>query len=160
MGKDLLSNLKPVAGSRKKRKRIGRGQGSGHGGTSTRGHKGAGARAGNRHVAGFEGGQMPLVRRVPKRGFNNPFKKEFQVVNLQTLEKLAVDGKVKSGMVTPEVLLKLGVVKKARVPVKVLGNGELKTKLEVSAHAFSKSATEKIESAGGKALTISQTPKE
>jgi large subunit ribosomal protein L15 len=102
---------------------------------------------------------MPLVRRLPKRGFHSPFKVVFQIVNVETLEKLAVDGKVGSAMITPETLVKLGVVKKATVPVKVLGTGELKAKLEVSAHAFSKSAVQKIEAAGGTVLTISSTPK-
>jgi len=159
MAKDILSTLKPAAGSRKKRKRIGRGQGSGHGGTSTRGHKGAGSRSGTRYRAWFEGGQMPLVRRIPKRGFHSPFKVVYQVVNVDTLEKLAADGKVGSAAVTPELLAKLGVVRKTTAPVKVLGTGELKAKLEVSAHAFSKSAVQKIEAAGGTVHTISSTPK-
>ena len=102
---------------------------------------------------------MPLVRRVPKRGFHSPFKVQFQVVNVETLQKLADDGRVGNSTVTPEVLVKLGVVKKASVPVKVLGMGELKAKLDVTAHAFSKSAIQKIETAGGKAQTISSTPK-
>jgi large subunit ribosomal protein L15 len=102
---------------------------------------------------------MPLVRRIPKRGFHSPFKVEFQVVNVQTLQKLAADGKVGNGVVTPEILLKLGVVKKADDPVKVLGTGTLAVALDVSAHAFSKSAVQKIENAGGKAQTISSTPK-
>lgn len=160
MAKDILSNLKPAAGSRKRRKRIGRGQGSGHGGTSTRGHKGAGSRSGTRFVAGFEGGQMPLVRRVPKRGFTSPFRVEYQIVNVETLGKLSKDGKLQSGIITPQVLSKLGIVKKSSAPVKVLGNGDLNAKLDVTAHAFSKSAQEKIEKAGGKAQTISSTPKE
>jgi len=159
MAKDILSNLKPAAGSRKNRKRIGRGQGSGHGGTSTRGHKGAGARSGTRYRAWFEGGQMPLVRRIPKRGFHSPFKVEYQVVNVETLQKLATDGKVGGSVVTPEVLAKLGVVRKATAPIKVLGMGELTAKLEVVAHAFSKTAVQKIETAGGKAQMISSTPK-
>jgi large subunit ribosomal protein L15 len=111
-------------------------------------------------VAGFEGGQMPLVRRVPKRGFHSPFKVEYQIVNVQTLEKLATDGKLQSGVINPELLLRLGVVAKASVPVKVLGNGDLKAKLDVSAHAFSKSAVQKIETAGGKIQTISSVPKD
>jgi len=160
MAKDILSNLTPAPGSRKKRKRIGRGQGSGHGGTATRGHKGALSRSGTSYVAGFEGGQMPLVRRVPKRGFHSPFKVEYQIVNVQTLEKLATDGKLQSGVINPELLLRLGVVAKASVPVKVLGNGDLKAKLDVSAHAFSKSAVQKIETAGGKIQTISSVPKD
>ncbi len=160
MAHDILSSLKPAPGARRKRKRIGRGQGSGHGGTATRGHKGAKSRSGYRHLAGFEGGQMPLVRRVPKRGFHNPFKKEFQIVNLERLEKLAANGKVQGGVITPEVLVKLGVIKKATEPVKILGDGELKAKLDVTAHAFSKSAQEKIEKAGGRAQLLSVTPKE
>lgn len=103
---------------------------------------------------------MPLVRRVPKRGFNSPFRVEYQVVNVETLEKLSVDGKVPNGIVSPEVLAKLGVVKKTSAPVKILGNGELKAKLNISANAFSKSAVEKIEKAGGKTQTIKTTAKE
>lgn len=160
MAKDILSNLTPARGSRKKRKRIGRGQGSGHGGTSTRGHKGAGSRSGTRYYPWFEGGQMPLVRRVPKRGFHSPFRVEYQVVNVETLEKLASDGKLQNGVISPEVLAKLGIVKKPHLPVKILGNGELKSKLNISANAFSKSAVEKIEKAGGKTQTITLTTKE
>lgn len=103
---------------------------------------------------------MPLARRVPKRGFHSPFRVEYQIVNVEVLGKLAADGKVQNGIVTPDVLVKLGVIKKAEMPVKVLGNGELKTTLNVSAHAFSKSAVTKIETAGGKTQTISSTPKE
>jgi large subunit ribosomal protein L15 len=158
MAKDILSNLKPPAGSRKKRKRIGRGQGSGHGGTSTRGHKGAGSRSGTTYRPWFEGGQMPLARRLPKRGFHSPFRVEYQVVNVESIGKLAGEGKL-SGPITPESLAKVGLVKKADVPVKVLGTGELKTKLDIAAHAFSKTAVQKIEAAGGKAQTISSTPK-
>jgi large subunit ribosomal protein L15 len=160
MANDILSTLKPAPGSRRKRKRIGRGQGSGHGGTSTRGHKGAGSRSGTRYRAWFEGGQMPLVRRLPKRGFHSPFRVEYQVVNVDTLEKLVTTGKIHNGVINPEVLIKCGTIKKASVPVKVLGNGEIKAKLEVSAHAFSKSAVQKIETAGGKAQRISRTPKD
>lgn len=160
MAHDILSNLKPAAGSRKKRKRIGRGQGSGHGGTSTRGHKGAGSRSGTRFVPGFEGGQMPLARRLPKRGFTSPFRVEYQIVNVETLAKLSTDGRIQGGVVNPDVLAKLGLVKKTKGPVKVLGNGDLSVKLDVSAHAFSKSAQEKIEKAGGKAQTISSATKE
>lgn len=154
---DILSTLGPSPGSRRKAKRIGRGQGSGRGKTSTRGHKGAGARAGTTHRPWFEGGQMPLARRVPKRGFHSPFRKEFQVVNLDTLERLAADGRVADGVITPDVLGKLGVVKTTRIPVKILGNGDLKNKLTVSAHAFSKAAAEKIRTAGGTVHTISPT---
>jgi large subunit ribosomal protein L15 len=102
---------------------------------------------------------MPLVRRIPKRGFHSPFRITFQVVNVDALQKLAADGKVANGVITPEVLVKLGVVKKGSLPVKVLGTGELKVKLEVAAHAFSKSAVQKIETAGGTVQTISSTPK-
>lgn len=160
MAKDILSSLAPAPGSRKRRKRIGRGQGSGHGGTATRGHKGALSRSGTSYYAGFEGGQMPLSRRVPKRGFHSPFNVAYQVVNVETLEKLAAGGKIQSGVITPEVLAKLGVVAKPAAPVKVLGNGALTAKLDVTAHAFSKSAVQKIESAGGKVQTISSLPKE
>jgi large subunit ribosomal protein L15 len=103
---------------------------------------------------------MPLVRRVPKRGFHSPFRVEYQVVNVETLGKLATDGKVPNGVLSPEVLFKLGVVKKAKGLVKILGNGELKAKLSVSANAFSKSAIQKIEHAGGTTQTISVTAKE
>lgn len=155
MAKDILSSLKPAAGSTRRIKRIGRGQGSGHGKTSTRGHKGAGARAGTTARPWFEGGQMPLARRVPKRGFHSPFRTEFQIVNLDALERLAAAGKLPDGQVTPETLGKLGVVKKSGGPVKILGNGALKAKLAVSVHAFSASAAEKIAKAGGTATTIS-----
>jgi large subunit ribosomal protein L15 len=154
MEKALLSNLKFNEGSRKKRKRIGRGQGSGHGGTATRGHKGEGARSGVSYRPWFEGGQMPLVRRVPKFGFTNINRVEFQKVNVERLEALAASGKFKDGVVTPELLYSLGVVSKKSDPVKILGNGELKSKLNVTAHAFSKSAIEKIEAVGGKSQTI------
>jgi large subunit ribosomal protein L15 len=154
MEKALLSNLKFNEGSRKKRKRIGRGQGSGHGGTATRGHKGEGARSGVSYRPWFEGGQMPLVRRVPKFGFTNIFRVEFQKVNVERLEALAASGKFKDGVVTPELLYSLGVVSKKSDLVKILGNGELKSKLNITAHAFSKSAIEKIEAVGGKSQTI------
>ena len=160
MTKDILSGLKPVPGSRKARKRIGRGQGSGRGGTATRGHKGQHSRAGSGRPAWFEGGQMPLVRRVPKRGFHSPFKRTYQVVSLERLNTLAAAGRLQDGVVTPELLQKFEVVKKRVVPVKILGNGTLSAKLEVSAHAFSKSAIQKIEAAGGKAQIIIATQKE
>lgn len=146
-----LSNLKPAEGSTKSRKRIGRGEGSGHGGTSTRGHKGAKSRSGYKRKVGFEGGQMPLQRRVPKFGFKNPFRVEYHGINLDTLQELA-DSK-KLSKVTPEVLIENGLAKKNEL-VKVLGRGELKAKLEVSAHAFSKSALSAIEAAGGTAVTL------
>ncbi len=160
MAKDILSNLTPAPGSRKKPKRIGRGQGSGHGGTATRGHKGAGSRSGTKYRPWFEGGQMPLARRVPKRGFHSPFKKVFQLVNLETLEKIAAAGKFTDGQVTPEVLKKLGVIKKETGLVKVLGNGDIKARLSVSAHAFSKTAKEKIAGVGGTTQLISAMAKE
>jgi large subunit ribosomal protein L15 len=154
MAKDILSNLTPATGSTRRRKRVGRGQGSGHGKTATRGHKGAGSRSGTTDRPWFEGGQMPLARRVPKRGFHSPFRTTYQVVNLVVLEKLAAAGRIQDGVVTPESLVKLGVVKKSGGPVKVLGTGELKAKLAVSVHAFSTSAAEKIAKAGGTATTI------
>ena len=150
-----LGQLKYAPGSRKRVKRIGRGQGSGHGGTATRGHKGEGARSGTHYRPWFEGGQMPLIRRVPKRGFHSPFKTVYQVVNVGTLEKLAVDGKLSDGKVTPEILYRLGVVSSKSKPVKMLGDGDLKAKLEISVHSFSKSAAQKIEAAGGKTSIIS-----
>ena len=103
---------------------------------------------------------MPLVRRVPKRGFTSPFRVEYQVINLDTLDKLAADGKVPNGVVSPELLSKLGVLRKTGAPLKVLGNGDLKARLSISANAFSKTAVEKIEKAGGKVETISKTTKE
>lgn len=153
MAQNILGNLHYAPGSRKPRKRIGRGQGSGHGGTSTRGHKGAGARSGTRYRPWFEGGQMPLVRRIPKFGFVSPFRVEYQGVNVLTLEKLSMDGKVTDGKITPEILFKLGVVSKKKAPVKILGMGELKASLDVTAHAFSASAIQKIEAVGGKVHT-------
>jgi large subunit ribosomal protein L15 len=156
MTTSLLSNLHHAEGSRKRVKRIGRGQGSGHGGTATRGHKGEGARSGTHDRPWFEGGQMPLVRRVPKFGFTSPFKVEFQTVNVSTLEKLTAAGKLAEGKVNPALLFKLGVVSKKNAPIKILGDGELKAALEVSAQSFSKSAVQKIESAGGKALTVTR----
>ena len=155
----MLSNLHWAAGSRKKRKRIARGQGSGHGGTATRGHKGEGARSGTHYRPWFEGGQMPLIRRVPKFGFHSPFRIEYQVVNVSTLESLAVGGKLNDGKVSPDVLYTIGAISKKSAPVKILGQGEMKTKLEIHAHAFSKSAVQKIEVVGGKAVTLSSEKK-
>ncbi len=146
-----LNNLKPAAGSTKSRKRIGRGEGSGHGGTSTRGHKGQKSRSGYSKKVGFEGGQMPLQRRVPKFGFKNPFRVEYHGINLDTLQKLADEKKVKE--VTPEVLIENGLAKKSD-RVKILGRGELKAKLSVSAHGFSKTALSAIEAAGGTATSL------
>ncbi len=158
MTQSTLHNLHYAPGARRKTKRVGRGQGSGHGGTSTRGHKGEGARSGTHFRAWFEGGQMPLIRRAPKFGFHSPFKIEYQVVNVETLEKLAAAGKL-TGKVTPEALHTAGAVAKRSVPVKILGVGDIKAKLEVTAHAFSKSAAEKIEKAGGKAIKIETAKK-
>jgi large subunit ribosomal protein L15 len=150
---DILSNLQPAAGSRKKVKRIGRGQGSGHGGTATRGHKGQGSRSGSGLKRGFEGGQMPLQRRLPKFGFKAPFRVEYTVINVETLEKAVTDGKFKAGdTLTLEALYKAGMVAKKTALVKILGNGEITSKLNVTAHKFSKSAVEKITAAGGTAV--------
>ena len=157
MAKDILSNLTPAKGSRRKTKRIGRGQGSGHGGTATKGHKGARSRSGHKFKMWFEGGQMPLTRRVPKFGFTPRNRSEVQVVNVETLEILAGKKKFVGGVVTPEVLYKTGTIVKKNIPVKILGDGDLKAKLEVTAHAFSKSALSKIEAAGGKATILTNT---
>ena len=146
-----LHTLKANAGSTKTRKRVGRGQGSGRGGTSTRGHKGAKSRSGYSRKLGFEGGQMPLQRRVPKFGFKNPNRVEYKPVNLSAIQQLAESSKEKS--ITLELLIANGLVgKKDRV--KILGSGELSAKVEVSAHAFSSSASESIEKAGGKAVIL------
>jgi len=146
-----LSSLKPAKGSVRKNKRVGRGQGSGRGGTSTRGHKGAQSRSGYSRKSGFEGGQMPLQRRVPKFGFKNPNKVEYKAINLDALESLVELTKAKS--VDIDLLSSNGLVGK-NDRVKILGRGELKSKIEVKAHAFSKSAIEAIEKAGGKAITM------
>ena len=140
-----LGNLKPSSGAVKKRKRIGRGPGSGHGKTSTRGHKGQKARSGAKRRAWFEGGQMPLQRRVPKRGFTNIFKKEYQIVNLASLSKCR-DQEV----ISPLVMKDFGLLKKLDLPVKILGDGEVSGPVTVQANAFSKKAKEKIEALGGK----------
>ncbi|MBS4028364.1 MAG: 50S ribosomal protein L15 [Ignavibacteriales bacterium] len=152
-----LSNLHPAEGAVRKRKRIGRGQGSGHGGTSTRGHKGQHSRTGAKHKAWFEGGQMPLIRRVPKFGFHSPFRVEFQTLNVHRLNELAVQAKFSDGNVTPEVLFAIGAISKRNVPVKILGDGDLQKKLSVSAHAFSEKAKEKITAAGGAVIEMKAT---
>ncbi len=141
-----LHNLKPAEGSTKNRKRIGRGQGSGHGGTSTRGHKGAKSRAGYKSKVGFQGGQMPLQRLVPKFGFKNVNRVEYKAINLGVLQQLAEDKGLSS--IDFNSLLEAGFVGK-NDKVKILGNGELKAKLSVKAHAFSKSAKEAIEKLEG-----------
>ncbi len=144
-----IGNLSYAAGSKKKNKRIGRGPGSGHGGTSTKGHKGAQSRSGYKSKRGFEGGQMPLHRRLPKFGFKNHFRKEFQIVNVSRLDELNQDGIIIDGIVNSEVLYNIGVISDANKPVKILGNGDLTSKLIVTANSFSQSAKQKIESAGG-----------
>ena len=146
-----LSNLKPASGSVKKRKRIGRGQGSGHGGTSTRGHKGAQSRSGYSRTRGFEGGQMPLQRVVPKFGFKNINRVEYKAINLAMLQTLVEKSNVTE--VDIAALIAAGLVSK-NDKVKILGNGELKAKLTVKAHGFSKSAKEAIEKLGGTAEVI------
>ena len=144
-----LENLKPAAGSTKNTKRVGRGQGSGKGGTATRGTKGAKARAGYEHKIGFEGGQMPLQRRVPKFGFKNPTRVEYQAVNVGQLQAIAEAAKVSE--IDAALIKSCGFAAKTDL-IKVLGNGELTAALTVTADAFSKSAIAKIEAAGGKAV--------
>jgi len=143
-----LKDLKPAPGSNKKRKRVGRGDGSGHGKTSCRGHKGQGARSGGNGQPGFEGGQMPLQRRLPKRGFHNIFRVQMAVVNLNQLESLA------GGEITPENLAQHGLIGGKNRRVKILGEGSLSKALTVRAHGFSATAKRKIEAAGGKAELI------
>ena len=142
-----LSNIHAPKRASEKRKRVGRGMGSGMGKTSTRGHKGQRSRSGSRMIRGFEGGQMPLHRRMPKRGFTNIFRKEFNIVSLERLAALGAE--VLGSPITPEVLRKARVIK-TRHPVKILGDGELSAAITVHAHKFSKSAQEKIRKAGGK----------
>jgi large subunit ribosomal protein L15 len=144
-----LHELQPAEGSRKERKRIGRGIGSGNGKTAGRGHKGQNARSGGGVRPGFEGGQNPLYRRVPKRGFNNRFRKEYAIVNIEELNNFAAGTEV-----TPEFLLEQGIVKNPLSGIKVLGNGEIKVQLTVKASKFSQSAVEKIQAAGGKTEVI------
>jgi large subunit ribosomal protein L15 len=146
-----LSNLKPAKGSVKKEKRIGRGQGSGRGGTSTKGHKGGQSRSGYSRKIGFEGGQMPLQRRVPKYGFNNISRKEYKGINISTLQTLA-DSK-KLAVINVQTLAEAGLISKKDM-VKVLGNGKLTIKLDITAHAFSKSAKAAIEALQGTATII------
>ena len=146
-----LSNLKPAKGSVKSEKRIGRGQGSGRGGTSTRGHKGAQSRSGYKKKIGFEGGQMPLQRRVPKFGFKNINRKEYKAINIDTLQELA--DKKKLTAIDVDTLKKAGLVGKNDL-VKILGNGKLTSKLDVKAHAFSKTAVQAIEALEGTAEKI------
>ena len=145
-----LHELSPAEGSKKSVKRIGRGAGSGQGKTAGKGHKGQKARAGRGMRPGFEGGQMPLQRRIPKRGFNNIFAKEIAAVNVAALDKAFEDG----ATVTVDALIEKGLIKKALDGVKVLGNGEISKKLTVQVNSFSDSAKQKIEAAGGKAKVI------
>ncbi len=147
-----IGNLKKAEGSTHSKKRIGRGPGSGHGGTSTRGHKGQKSRSGAKIPRYFEGGQMPLNRRLPKFGFTNPFRVEYQVVNVGTLQQLLDDKRIEN-KISYEDLFQLGIISKSRMPLKILGSGEIHSSIEISAHAFSESAKQKIESAGGKAIT-------
>lgn len=140
-----LSNLKPAKGSVKERKRVGRGQGSGYGGTSTRGHKGAGQRSGNSHKIGFEGGQMPLARLVPKYGFKNFNRVSYRPVNVMSLQDFADNGIFE---INPEILIQYGFAGRKEL-IKILGDGELTSKMTVKAHAWSKSAEEAITKVGG-----------
>ncbi len=144
-----LNELSPAKGARKKEKRIGRGTGSGHGKTSTKGHKGQNARAGGPKGPGFEGGQMPFQRRMPKRGFTNIFRKEYAILNLKDLSEFKG-----SDAITPEMLLERGIISKLKDGVKILGEGDLKGPLTIKANKFSNSALKKIEAAGGKAEVI------
>lgn len=146
---DRLSNLKYAEGSRKKRKRVGRGEGSTRGGTSTRGSNGQMSRSGAKRKAWFEGGQMPLQRRIPKFGFTNIFKVYFQLVNLNALQRIADEKKLNDDVLNAVTLRKLGLIKSTKKPVKVLGNGEIKAKVNLEVDAFSESAKLKIEAAGG-----------
>lgn len=147
-----IGNIKYAEGAKKKRKRIARGPGSGHGGTSTKGHKGAQSRTGYKRKLAFEGGQMPLSRRIPKFGFTNLFRKEYQIVNLSRLQELIDKEKINPDNVDMEALYKAGAVSKNNLPVKILGNGELKNPVNIKADKFSESAKQKIESLGGKAI--------
>ena len=144
-----LHDLAPAKGAKKWRKRIGRGPGSGHGKTATKGHKGLLARSGGGKRPGFEGGQMPLVRRLPKFGFTNPFRTEYSIINVKSFEKWTG-----VGTITPQALVDAGLVKRKHLPIKILGNGELNKPLVIQAHKFSKSAEAKIQAAGGRVEVI------
>ena len=146
-----LNNLTPAAGSRGREKRIGRGEGSGHGGTSTRGHKGAQARSGYSRKTGFEGGQMPIQRRLPKFGFTNPNRVEYKAINVDVLELIATENNL--SVISLDAIREAGYAGRNDL-VKILGNGTLTKAVEVTANAFSKSAIAKIEAAGGKANTL------
>lgn len=144
-----IEDIQPAEGSRKRRKRVGRGVGSGHGKTSCKGHKGQKARSGGPKGAGFEGGQMPLQRRVPKRGFTNNFRVDYAIVNLDVIEKLRTEGTI-----TPELLYSKGIIRNMKSGLKVLGNGNVQGPVTVKAMIFSASAAAKIEAAGGKAEVL------
>lgn len=148
-----LHTLKFAEGARKNMKRIGRGQGSGHGGTSTKGHKGAASRSGAKFKRGFEGGQMPLYRRIPKFGFTNPFRVEYEVINLDTLQKM-VESNAGITEVNHETLKSVGIISNSRKLVKVLGRGEIKGSLTVKLNKFSQTAKAAIEKAGGTVIEI------
>ena len=143
-----LNSLSPINGSTKSRKRVGRGHGSGLGKSAGRGDKGAGQRSGFKRRAWFEGGQMPLARRLPMRGFNNLFKKDFQIVNINRIEALGLKE------VNAQILKENGLIRSALKPVKILGNGDIKSKIDITATIFSRSAKEKIEKAGGTATVL------
>lgn len=144
-----LHDLKPAPGAKKRRKRIGRGPGSGHGKTATKGHKGLLARSGGGKRPGFEGGQMPLIRRLPKFGFTNPFRTEYAVVNVRSFENWSG-----GDTVTPQAMVDAGLVKRKTLPIKILGTGSLKKSVIIQAHKFSKSAEGKIQAAGGRVEVI------
>ena len=144
-----LSSLKPPEGSRKKRKRIGRGDGSGHGGTSTKGHKGQNARSGGKVRPGFEGGQMPLSRRLPKRGFRNPFRKDIVTINIDQLRRFP-----EGSIIDRDALLEAGLVKKTRDGIKVLGRGDIEYPISVKVDMISRGAKDKIEAAGGSVVEV------
>lgn len=146
---DILSNLKPAKGSVKKEKRVGRGPGSGHGGTSTRGMNGQKSRSGDKYRPWFEGGQMPLSRRIPKRGFKSPFKVEYQPLNLGKLLEFVNKYNLADKPITAELLYEKKIVGSKNKPIKILGNGDVNLKLDITVHAISQSARQKIESAGG-----------
>lgn len=146
-----LSNIKPAAGAVKSKFRLGRGEGTGSGGTAGRGHKGAKSRSGYKRKIGFEGGQMPLQRRVPKFGFKNPFRVEYNAINLDAIDALAVNNGLTN--IDHQVFMAHGLAGKKDL-VKILGRGELKSKVEITAHAFSKTALSAIEAAGGTAVTL------
>ncbi|OGS46647.1 MAG: 50S ribosomal protein L15 [Elusimicrobia bacterium RIFOXYD2_FULL_34_15] len=147
-----LSDLKPAVGAKHRRKIVGRGRGSGHGGSATKGMKGQNARSGRGTRPGFEGGQMPLMRRIPKRGFTNIFKKEYEIVNLKTLEKIFDP----NSEITRVLLAEKGIIK-SKLPIKILGDGDINKPLKITADKFSKSAIEKIKKVGGEAILITKS---